>query len=106
MALTLFFRDPDGSVREVRAHAGQSLMMAALNAGIRRIEAQCGGAMACGTCAVRIGAAWRAQVGEPLFLEEAMLELTGKQAAGTRLSCQVQLSAALDGLEVDLPESQ
>lgn len=106
MALTVIFRDRDGNETATRAHIGQSLMEAAVNAAISGIDAECGGAAACGTCMVTIAQEWRDEAGPASFLEEAMLEMTDKLKPGARLSCQIRLTAALDGLVAIVPESQ
>jgi ferredoxin, 2Fe-2S len=64
--------------------------------------------MQCGTCHVYIAPEWSGRVGPPSADEAAMLEaLDGVAVRPTsRLSCQIQLSEALDGLVVEIPPAQ
>ena len=97
----LRFRLPDGSVREVVADGSvYTVMQAAKRAGIPGIEGQCGGVRACATCHVHIAEAWRAVVGPPGAAERELLELTEDFRPESRLSCQISLSPAMDGLEM------
>lgn len=102
-------RQRDGSSvgRTVAGKAGQSLMKAAVDAGIDGIAADCGGAMTCATCHVYIAEDWLARVPPPEGEELAFLEFTAAEhRAGSRLSCQIRLAPGLDGLQVELPASQ
>ncbi len=107
MSLTLHFVHADGTTRPVRARAGQTLMKAAVSAGIDAIAADCGGTLSCATCHVRLTDAGWATLPPPAADEQAMLEMTAEPAqAGSRLSCQVVLQPAHDGLAVQLPARQ
>lgn len=97
----------DGSARRIEARVGASLMKAAVAAGVDGIAADCGGTLSCATCHVFVDAAWLARLPAPSADERAMLEMTGTPAEATsRLSCQIALDEALDGLVVRLPASQ
>jgi 2Fe-2S ferredoxin len=96
VAVTLI--EPSGRERRLEARAGLSLMEAALAAGVAGIDADCGGAAACATCHVHVDPAWRGRLPPPSEAEEAMLEFVSAPAPGSRLACQIRLSAALDGL--------
>lgn len=86
---------------------GQSLMRAAVDAAINGIAADCGGSLTCATCHVMVREPWLAQLPAMQAEEDGMLGFTAcARQANSRLSCQIMLSAALDGLEVDLPASQ
>lgn len=103
----IVFVHPDGETREVEAADGASAMRAALLGGVDGITADCGGEISCATCHVYVDEAWRERVGEPGLDEEDMLEFTAcERTAGSRLSCQIQVDAELDGLVLRLPESQ
>jgi 2Fe-2S ferredoxin len=90
--------EPTGRARQIEARAGLSLMEAALAAGVAGIDADCGGAAACATCHVHVAAEWRERLPPPSEAEEAMLEFVAAPAPGSRLSCQIRLGEALDGL--------
>ena len=100
-APTLLFRLPDGTTQRVVAGGSvYTVMQAAVRAGVPGIEGQCGGFRACATCHVHVAERWRAIVGPPGADERALLELTDYPRPESRLSCQIRLSAALDGLEI------
>jgi 2Fe-2S ferredoxin len=102
----VIFIKPDGSEREIHAPAGESLMQAGINNGIDEILADCGGALSCATCHVHIAKDWMDRTGAPGDEESAMLEMAVDPDEHSRLSCQITLSDALDGLTVLLPASQ
>jgi 2Fe-2S ferredoxin len=104
--LKVAFTQADGTRREVAAEIGMTLMETARQHGVRGIVAQCGGACACATCHVYVGPAWMARLAPKEEMEEAMLETAWQPQANSRLSCQIHISAALDGLEVTVPAQQ
>ena len=107
MKITIHLRAHDGALRELQAHTGHSLMRAAVDAGIDAIAADCGGSLTCATCHIYVDAAWATRLPAPGADESAMLELTAAERRPTsRLSCQIQLTPALDGLSAGLPERQ
>lgn len=88
------------------ADVGSTVMEAAIANFIGGIEAQCYGGCNCGTCHVYIDAAWVEVVGPPKPWEGQMLQSVSLAKSNSRLSCQVSVSAALDGLVVHTPEYQ
>src|ERR1044072_1875217 len=98
--------DHAGTVRTVEGEIGSTVMETAIKHGIPGIEAECGGACACATCHVHVDEAWRAVVGEPSPMEEDMLDFGYDGQANSRLSCQIKVTAELDGLVVRTPERQ
>jgi 2Fe-2S ferredoxin len=85
----------------------QSLMRAAVAAGLDGIKADCGGTMTCATCHVYVDEAWSARLPAPSQDEDAMLEMTAAPRKPTsRLSCQIALVPQLDGLTVTMPDTQ
>jgi 2Fe-2S ferredoxin len=86
---------------------GQSLMQAAVDANVAGIEADCGGLLTCGTCHVYVREPYAGLLPAPASDEMAMLEFTAApRRANSRLSCQIELTDALDGLTLELPASQ
>jgi 2Fe-2S ferredoxin len=85
---------------------GRTLMQTAIDNGIPGIDADCGGACACGTCHVIVDDNWINAVGMAADDENMMLDLTPEKAKTSRLSCQIKTTAAMDGLIVRLPEFQ
>lgn len=100
------FIEFDGTAHEVDAPAGGSVMEVAVSNSVPGIEADCGGACACATCHVYVSEQWIDKVGERAELEQSMLEFSDSLRANSRLACQIPFTDELDGLIVDLPESQ
>ena len=99
--------EPDGRIHDVWGKAGQSLMRAAIEAGIEGIKADCGGLMTCATCHVYIDEAWAERLPAPSSDENAMLDMTAAERRPTsRLSCQIVLDEELSGLTAGLPDTQ
>jgi ferredoxin, 2Fe-2S len=98
----------DGTAHEVDVAIGESVMRGALNHDLPGIVAECGGGLACATCHCYVDEAWAAKAGGPSSQDEAdMLEMTVCEVKSTsRLSCQIEMTADLDGLIVHLPERQ
>jgi 2Fe-2S ferredoxin len=95
-----------GVGRTVVADEGLSLMRAAVDNGVDGIDADCGGECSCATCHVIVDDAWAEKVGSPSDQEEAMLDLNPDRHAHSRLSCQIPVTADLEGLVVRLPQFQ
>jgi 2Fe-2S ferredoxin len=100
------FIDHDGKSRTVNAEPGSTVMENAIRNGVPGIEAECGGACACATCHVHVDPVWLEKTGKPSPMEEDMLDFAFDVRANSRLSCQIKVSDALDGLIVRTPERQ
>jgi ferredoxin, 2Fe-2S len=101
------FIQPDGSEQGFEAPEGVSLMQAATGFGVAGILADCGGQASCATCHVIVDEAWAGRLAPPLPHELEMLDCTAAERMPTsRLSCQIQLTAAMQGLVVRVPELQ
>ncbi len=100
------FVSHDGNSQEVDAENGSTVMESAIKNSIPGIEAECGGACACATCHVYVDEAWKDIVGEPEVMEEDMLDFAWEMKPNSRLSCQIKVTDALDGLIVTVPEKQ
>ena len=96
----------NGTDHTIDAEPGMSLMQAAIDNGIPGIDADCGGSCACGTCHVFVADEWLAATGERSPMEEAMLAIRPDRSEASRLSCQIEVTDALEGLVVRLPEFQ
>ena len=96
----------DGTERTVEAKNGESVMEAAIKNSIPGIDADCGGACACATCHVYVDEAFQSETGRPSAMEESMLDFAEEVEPNSRLSCQIRVSEALDGLVVRLPQNQ
>ena len=98
--------DATGNERVVEAKNGMTVMETAIKHNIPGIDADCGGACACATCHVYIDPAWADKTGEAGSMEQSMLDFANDVEPTSRLSCQIKISDALDGLIVRLPKSQ
>jgi ferredoxin len=85
------------------APAGTRLLEVGQNAGMP-LEGTCEGQMACSTCHVVVAAEWFDRLAPASEDEEDMLDLAAGVTRTSRLSCQIVLTDALDGLEVRVPE--
>jgi len=103
---SITFISSSGESRTVEAVNGSTVMETALQNGIPEIEAECGGACSCATCHVYIDDAWTEKVGGPSPMEEDMLDFAFEVKPESRLSCQIKVSDALDGLVVHTPSRQ
>ena len=84
-----------------------SLMQAAVAANVSGIAADCGGLLTCATCHVVVREPIAGRLPPPSAEELGMLEFTASpRRPNSRLSCQLELTEALDGLTVDLPAKQ
>ena len=100
------FIDARGESRTVEGESGATVMEVAIRNGVPGIEAECGGACACATCHVYVDDAWTETVGGPSMMEEDMLDFAFDVKAQSRLSCQIKVKDALDGLVVHVPSRQ
>lgn len=95
------FVQPDGASQTVEAREGDSIMQTALAYSIDGIFAECGGAMMCATCHCYID---DDRTGEASETELDMLDCAEDEVRpSSRLSCQIKVTDALDGLVVHLP---
>lgn len=100
------FIDKDGASRAIEAPLGWTVMEAAVKNDVPGIEAECGGACACATCHVYVDDAWMDAVGGSQPMEQDMLDFASDLRPTSRLSCQIKITAELDGLIVHTPERQ
>lgn len=98
---------PDGGRRSVEAAPGASVMETAIKHNVKGIDAECGGCLSCATCHVYVAADWADRLPPPEADEEDMLGfVAAERQPNSRLSCQLIVSAALDGLVVNIPAMQ
>ena len=102
----IVYIEHNGTRHEVEVAAGTSVMEGAVKNLIPGIDADCGGACACATCHVFVDPEWLDKAGERTEMETSMLEFAESVQSNSRLSCQIAVSDALDGLVVRLPRSQ
>jgi ferredoxin, 2Fe-2S len=86
-------------------NAGTNLMDAAQVNGVPGVAGECGGCLSCATCHVVVDDAWRAACPPMAEVENTMLEVvTSPRQPGSRLSCQLVASEALDGIVLHVPD--
>lgn len=100
------FVEPDGTAQTFDAAPGLTVMECGVNNDVAGILAECGGSSACATCQVYIDDAWNAKLAAPSDLETSMVDRPPLPGRTVRLSCQIEITDALDGLVVAVPASQ
>ncbi|WP_430738981.1 2Fe-2S iron-sulfur cluster-binding protein [Sphingomonas paeninsulae] len=90
----------NGAVQNIRGVVGETLMEAAVDHQIAGIAATCGGCCACATCHVIVSPDWYDRVGPPGPMENDTLYFGAARRPTSRLSCQIDLTTALNGLQV------
>src|SRR5574341_1509484 len=103
---TITYIEHDGTEHVVDVKPGLSVMEGAIRNNVPGIDADCGGACACATCHVYVDEAWREATGSPEQMEEDMLDFAFDVRSESRLSCQIKVTDALDGLVMRIPEKQ
>jgi len=100
------FIEHDGTVHTVEAEIGSTVMETAQRNSVTSIVAECGGSCTCATCLVHVDEKWSEVVGKPSAEEEDMLDFAFEVKPTSRLSCQIKVTEALDGLVVHTPAYQ
>lgn len=96
-----------GAEHVVEVPVGENVMRGALYNGIDGIIGECGGGLACATCHCYVDEEWLGLAGAPSEAEVEMLDSASAEVKpNSRLSCQIAVTEALDGLVVRLPETQ
>jgi 2Fe-2S ferredoxin len=97
----------NGTAHTVDVAPGLTVMEGARDNSIPGIEADCGGACACSTCHVYVAPEWIDRLPARDAMEQDMLDFAYQpDPARSRLTCQLKVSEALDGLVVHMPERQ
>ncbi len=102
----VIYIDKDDRQFVVEVESGVNLMQAAIDNMVPCILGDCGGAAACATCHVYIHPDWAARTGAPSEIEVEMLDGLLETRPTSRLACQIIMDESLDGLVIQLPESQ
>ena len=97
----------NGTEHVVDVANGLTVMEGARDNNIPGIEADCGGACACSTCHVYVDPSWVEKIPPIDDMEEDMLDFAFEpNSECSRLTCQIKVTDALDGLIVQMPEKQ
>jgi len=94
------YHDINGGRHDVEVATGCTVMEGAIDNNIAGIVAECGGACACATCHGYIAEEWLDVLPPMEDMEDAMLDSAPKRRSNSRLTCQIEMTEALDGLEV------
>ncbi|WP_231493233.1 2Fe-2S iron-sulfur cluster-binding protein [Paracoccus pantotrophus] len=101
------FINPDGSQRELEVPVGTSLMHAATSHGISAIVGDCGGGLTCGSCHVYVVEEFLPKMPPVSLAEDQMLDFTAaERLSNSRLSCQLVMTEAMDGMVVRIADPQ
>ncbi|MEM1163216.1 MAG: 2Fe-2S iron-sulfur cluster-binding protein [Pseudomonadota bacterium] len=103
----IIFIEHNGTSHEVDVNEGLTVMEGAVSNNIPGIDADCGGACACSTCHVYVDAGWVDKIPGKEDMEIDMLDFAFEPDEETsRLTCQIKVTADLDGLVLKMPEKQ
>jgi 2Fe-2S ferredoxin len=100
------FVEHNGTEHSVEGPEGKSLMQIAVDSGVPGIVGDCGGCASCGTCQGYVAEPWLGKLAPPDETELSMLDGVLRRKPNSRLTCQIRMKVELDGIRVDLPESQ
>ena len=94
----------DGREITTDVKPGLNLIEAAVAANVPGVIGECG-SLSCATCHVLVANAWASTTGAPSAFEDAMLDATeADRTDHSGLSCQITMSAALDGIVLHVPQ--
>ncbi|HEY0541543.1 MAG TPA: 2Fe-2S iron-sulfur cluster-binding protein [Actinoallomurus sp.] len=103
----VIYIDSAGREYAIDATVGDTVMATAVKNGVPGIVAECGGNCSCATCHVWVAEEFASAVGPPGDMEEDLLDMGVSERRGSsRLSCQIRVTEALDGLTVEIPPEQ
>ncbi len=92
----------DGTIKQINAESGWSIMEILRNENLESIEGVCGGALACATCHIYIHPDWRDKVAKQGYditeEEENTLDQAFDVNEYSRLGCQIRMNDDLDGI--------
>ena len=100
------YKDFQGNSKTIEVEKGLSVMEGAIQNNISRIDADCGGSMACATCHVYVEEKWLDKLPKADDGEVDMIDMAFEPKKNSRLSCQIMITDELDGLTVITPEKQ
>jgi 2Fe-2S ferredoxin len=102
----IIYQDVNGARHEVQVDNGSTVMEGAIDNDIAGIVAECGGACACATCHAYIGEAWLPKLRPIDDMEDAMLDSARERRPNSRLTCQIEVTDELDGMEVVVADNE
>ena len=99
---TITVIDRSGNARDVQADNGLSLMEVIRDNGFDELLALCGGCCSCATCHVYVAPEFAGNLPAMSEDENDLLDSTDNRDERSRLSCQVPVTDALNGLQVTI----
>lgn len=102
----IFYVTHQNDMYEADVPVGNTVMQGAVDNGIDGILAECGGMMSCATCHCYVDEQWADQLGPASGAEADMIAAVPDPRSNSRLSCQLKVTEAMEGLTVHLPETQ
>ena len=102
----VIYHDLNGQRYIVEVEVGTTVMEGAMDNDIPGIVAECGGACACATCHGYIAEDWLDRLPAMDDMEDAMLDSALDRRPNSRLTCQIEVTEALDGLEVTIADNE
>lgn len=93
-----------GEQRIVEATSGRSLMENLRDGSIDEILALCGGNCSCATCHVHVAEHWLDRLPPMSADEDDLLDSSDNRQPNSRLSCQIPVTDALDGIAVTVAQ--
>jgi 2Fe-2S ferredoxin len=103
---TIIFIEASGRRHEVQQKIGETVMRAATDHEVPGIVAQCGGSCSCATCHGFVDDAWLGRLPPAQPDESSLIEGLLDAQVNSRLTCQITITPELDGLVINIPESQ
>ena len=100
------FIQPDGAAATVEIANGLTVMEGAVESGIPGILAECGGSCSCSTCHCYVADGWTEMLPPPDDDESGLIEFAWEPRESSRLTCQLRVTDALDGLVLYVPAQQ
>jgi ferredoxin, 2Fe-2S len=91
-----------GSESDITAETGISLMEAVRSSGFDDLLALCGGCCSCASCHVYVDPAFADRLPPMSENENDLLDSGNHRTAESRLSCQIFINEALEGLRVTI----
>ena len=99
---TITVIDRSGNARDVQADNGLSLMEVIRDNGFDELLALCGGCCSCATCHVYVVPEFADNLPAMSEDENDLLDSTDNRDERSRLSCQVPVTDALEGVQVTI----
>lgn len=94
--------DLSGEAHEIEGRIGDTVMETIKAAGLHDLQAICGGCCSCATCHVYVAQDWLDKLPEQEEDEYELVSDTEVYKPNSRLSCQLDVTAEIDGLQVEI----